>query len=349
MALYEKDTDLYSKEKRYFIKTDFSNMVRSLLRFWWLFIIVGILAAIAGILYSKFKKPVYISRLTFALDEGNGNGIGNFLNLASQFGFAMGGSKDIFTGDNILEIMRSRRMLERVLLSVDTFNNKPYTLIEYFLEITEKRKSNPKINDIHFPPGQLKTKFSYRQDSLLFVMGNEFNDRYLVAQRPDRKLGIYEVNVTSPAEKFTKVFTDRIVAETNNFYIEIRTEKAKVTLDILEARVASMKGNLNTSIQKRANIQDVNINPAFSEAEVPIIKQQTNIQVYSNAYAEMFKNLELARFQYLNAIPLMQIIDNADYPMRKEKIGKLKAAILFAFLAELLLLMVLGLRGVFRQ
>ena len=110
-----------------------------------------------------------------------------------------------------------------------------------------------------------------------------------------------------------------------------------------------MKGNLTSSITNRAAVQDVNVNPAFSAAQVPVLKQQTNIQVYSAAYGEMFKNLELARFQYLNEIPLMQIIDNTDYPMQKIKLGKLKAVILFAFFAELLLLTVLSVRNIFRN
>ena len=78
-----------------------------------------------------------------------------------------------------------------------------------------------------------------------------------------------------------------------------------------------MKSNVNSSIGNRAEIQDVNLNPAFSAAQVPVLKQQANIQVYSGAYAEMFKNLEIARYQYLKEIPLMQIIDAADYPMQK--------------------------------
>ncbi len=349
MASRERDINLNSKEGKSKMGIDFSNLIKYFLKFWWLFLIVGILAAFVGIWYAVEKKPTYTSHLTFALDDGNGGNIGNFLNLASQFGFTIGGSKDIFAGDNILEIMKSRRMLERVLRSTDTFNNKPYTLIEYFLEITDKRKSNPKIKEIHFPPGQSKAKFSYKQDSLLYVINNNFAENYIVAQRPDKKLGIYEVSVTTPNEKFTKVFTDRIVSETNNFYVEIRTKKAKETLDILEARVASMKGNLNSSIQKRATVQDVNINPAFSEAEVPILKQQTNIQVYGAAYGEMFKNLEIARFQYLNDIPLMQIIDAADYPMQREKLSKLKAGVLFAFFAEILILIMLSLRNILRN
>jgi uncharacterized protein involved in exopolysaccharide biosynthesis len=63
----------------------------------------------------------------------------------------------------------------------------------------------------------------------------------------------------------------------------------------------------------------------------------------------MFKNLELARFQYLNEIPLMQIIDAANYPMEKIKSGKLKMAVIFAVLAEMLLLFVTALRKLFSK
>ncbi|MEO8721658.1 MAG: Wzz/FepE/Etk N-terminal domain-containing protein [Ginsengibacter sp.] len=327
-----------------------NSSIQLIKRNWLVIVIVGVLAGVLGMVYSVYKKPQYKSRLTFALDEAdNGAGMANIMNLASQFGLNFGSSKDIFSGDNILEIMKSRRMIERVLLSVDTFSNKPYTLIEYYLEKSGKRKSNSKIDKIHFLPGEKRSAFSYQQDSLLYKTYQNFFDNFLLAQRPDRKLSIYEVNVTSPDEKFTKDFTDRLVSETNNFYVEIRTKKAKETLVILENRAAAMKSNLNSSITNKAAVQDVNINPAFSNALVPVQKQQANIQVYGAAYGELFKNLELARFQYLNGIPLMQIIDQADYPMEKIKTGKLKMAIIFSFLAELLTLFIIGSRKLFRK
>jgi hypothetical protein len=326
------------------------SFMKFIFRYWLLLIIVGVVAGILGIVYSVYKKPEYKSHLTFALDDAdNGGGLANIMNLASQFGLNFGSSKDLFSGDNILEIMRSRRMIEGVLLSVDTFSNKPYTFIEYYLEIAGKRKGNSKIKNIHFSSGESRTNFSYQQDSLLYKTYLDFSDKNVIAQRPDRKLSIYEVSIISPDEKFTKDFTDRLVAETNNFYIEIRTKKAKETLAILEQRAATMKGNLNSSITNKAAVQDVNINPAFSEAQVPVQKQQANIQVYGAAYGELFKNLELARFQYLNGIPLMQIIDPANYPMEKIKIGKLKMAIIFAFLAGLLSLIIVGTRDLFRN
>lgn len=317
------------------------NVIWFVLQKWWLFLIVGIIAGIAGIWYASVQQPKYKSRLTFALDDGDNGSVGNFVNLASQFGLNFGNSKNIFSGDNILEIMKSRRMIEKVFLSIDTFNNKPSTLIEYYLNMTRRVTNDPDKKPIGFPVGQSRSSLSHQQDSLLYKVYLEFSASNIVAERPDRKLGIYEVNVTSADEKFTKDFTDRIVNETNNFYIEIRTKKAKETLDILEQRAANMKSHLNSSITNKATIQDVNINPAFSEAGVPVQKQQANIQVYGAAYSEIFKNLELARFQYLNEIPLMQIIDAADYPMQKTKVGKLKMGIIWAMISCFIILFIL--------
>ena len=338
MALEEQEIiPKYIDRKHYSLKS-IPQVFKGLIKLWWLFLIVGLVGGLAGIYYASKQKVTYKSKLTFALDDGEG--ISSAASLAAQFGLSVGPGNAVFTGDNILEIMKSRHMIQRVLLTVDTFNNKPYTLIEYFLDISNKRESNSNLKSLHFLPGVPKSNFTYTQDSILYATYLAFAKDYLVAQRPDRKLSIYEVNVTTPDEKFTKVFTDKLVSETNNFYIEIRTKKAKETLDILEARVSAMKGNLNSSITNKAAIQDVNINPAFSAAEVPVMKQQANIQVYGAAYAEMFKNLELARYQYLKQIPLMQIIDSADYPMQKIKVSKLKTGIIFSIAACLLLLFI---------
>jgi uncharacterized protein involved in exopolysaccharide biosynthesis len=319
--------------------------IKDLLRKWWLFLIVGLLAGIAGIFYASSKKPIYRSHLSFALDDGAANGMSGFMSIASQFGIDMGSGKDIFSGDNILQIMKSRRMIEGVLLSVDTFENRPSTLIDYYFKITDKYKT-PKPTDIHFPAGQPRSSFTYKQDSVLYFVYRDFAENNLTADIPDRRYSIYEVSVISQNEKFTKVFTDKIVNQTNNYYTEIRTKKAKETLQVLEQRVAKMKSNLNSSIGNKAEVQDVNINPAFSEAEVPIQKQQANIEVYGTAYGEMFKNLELARFQYLNEIPLMQIIDAANYPMEKIKTGKLKTAVIWSFVACFLLIFIFWIRRI---
>ena len=183
-----------------------------------------------------------------------------------------------------------------------------------------------------FPVTQDKTTFSYRQDSILNYMYMHIVEKCLYAEKPDRKLNIYEIDITSPDERLTKIFTERLVTETNLYYTELRTKKAQTTLSALESRANAMRESLSTSIIDKASVMDANINPAFATPQVPIIKRQAEMQVYGKAYEEIFKNLELARFQYLNDMPLLQIIDGADYPMKKIKLSKLFSGIGFSLL-----------------
>jgi hypothetical protein len=269
------------------------------------------------------------------------------LSLAAQFGLNIGNGKDIFSGDNIIEILKSRRIVENVLLSTDTFKNTPSTLIEHYLDVSGGRTARTK--DIHFLPGQTRAELSYLQDSLLYNTYSRMVRSDISADRPDKKLSIYEVRITSDDERFAKIFTDRLIQEANKFYIEICSKKSRETMEILERRVSFMKGSLDTSLNARASIQDVNLNPAFAAAQVPVLKQQMNIQMYGAAYGEMFKNLELARYNYLKEIPLMQIIDPADYPMKKIKVSRLYTGLFFIIISELLLLVIIWLNYLFKR
>ena len=330
--------------------TVFLNQIKKL---WWLFLIVSFLFGVAGVLYAHFKKPVYQSRLTFALDDGGSqNELTGARSIASQLGINIGGNANVFADDNIIEIMLSRRIIEKVLTSEDDFNNKKYKLVEYYLNESGFRESAPndsKIKNVHFPVGQDRLSYNYDQDSVLFLAYNDFTNDLISVNRPDKKLNLFQVQVSSFNEKFSKVFTDRLVAETDSFYTEICTKKAKENLSILEQRVEAMRVNLHSSISSKAFSTDANLNPAFSETTVPLQKEQVNIEVYGESYAEMFKNLEIAWFQYLKKIPLMQIIDHADYPMLRIRTSRILAGIIFAFIGLFLLSIFILIKMIFRR
>lgn len=314
---------------------------------WWIFLIAGILAATVGFIYAMNQKPTYQSYLSFALDEGGSEGgMSGAMGLAAQFGISLGGAQDVFTGDNILQIMQSRRLIEDVLLSVDTFNNKRSTLIEYYLQNETDRKKN--IAEVHFYPGQVRDSFTYFQDSILYTIFLDFQKNHIVARRPNKSLNIFELMVTSHNEKFSKIFTDNLIEKTNHFYTDIRSKKAKETLEILEKAIPNVKGKLDATISSKASTQDANLNTAFADAQVPILKEQINTQVYGTAYTELYKNLEMARFQYLKSIPLMQIIDPANYPMKKIKQSKLITAAIFAIIVTFTFLVIFAVINYFK-
>ena len=312
---------------------------------------VMILSAGIAVSYAFLKAPSYKSQLRFSLDSGGqSTDLSAAAGIASQLGFSLGGGSNMFAEDNIIEIMMSRRVIENVLLSEHNFNNKEYKLIEYYLNESGAREdasSGSPFKTVHFPAGSTKEQYSYVQDSVLKEVYLAFNEDMISVKRPDKKLNIYEVSVESWNEIFSKVFTDRLISETDSFYKEVCTQKSSNTVDILENRALEIKNNLHQSIDAKSQRMDADLNPAFALTVAPVEKEEYNVQLYGEAYAELFKNLEIARFQYLKDIPLLQIIDKADYPMEKVKISKPVALLIGAvcgFFIFSLILMVIVLR-----
>ncbi|MBN9349738.1 MAG: hypothetical protein J0H55_03560 [Chitinophagaceae bacterium] len=308
-------------------------IVRNIFKNWIIFLLAFFVAAIAGFFYAASKTPIYQSHATFALEGESSGGLSTAASLASQFGISLNSSSSLFAGDNALQIMQSRRLIEETLLSIDTFDNKPITLIEYY---RQKILGLSTSNNVHFEPGTQRSSFSYIQDSILYQTYLNFKNQLISISRPDNKASIYELAVKTPNERFTKIFTDSLISKTNQFYTDISSKKAKNTLDVLEQRVQAMKNKFDVAVGSQATMEDANLNTAFAKGGVGQTIQLTNSKVYGEAYAELFKNLEVARFQYLNSIPLFQIIDRPAYPLEKITSGKIKTAVIFGGIAVLL-------------
>ncbi len=308
----------------------FNGWHKYLLKRWWIMLLAGIIGGLAGIYYASRDLASYESRLTFSL-EGESKGLGGAFSLAAEFGLNLGGSNGTFSGDNILEILICRRMIERTLVSADTVNGKITTLAEQYKiasDMDEGLKNNPRLKGINFPVNQPRESFTYLQDSVLFLMYAAIAKTGIKSGKPDKKLNIYEVTFTSNNETFSKRFIEKLISETTTFYSEIKTKRSKETLIILQHRVDSLRGSLNSSISSRAAAQDANLNPAFAAPLVQAQKRQVDVSVYGAAYGELYKSLEMARYQYQKEIPLLQIIDEPNYPLRRIKLGKLKTGII---------------------
>jgi hypothetical protein len=326
--------------------SNFKDWIKFLIRKWYFLLPVVLISMGIGVVYAWVTKPKFESRVSFALEENN-SGLGGAINLAAEFGFNIGGSSSIFSGDNILQIITSRRVIENVLLSIDTSSEGQIrTMAQYMLDLSKdsgKKFDNAKerIAMVSFPAGKERSKYSYLEDSVLYIIYEEIILPNLVAHRPDKKLGIFEVRFISTEERFSKIFTERLIKETTDFYTELRSKKSRQTLEILQSRVNALRGNVSMAIGGRTAIQDANLNPAFAAAQAPLQEKQVDLSAYSGAYAELFKNLELARYQYLQDVPLLQVIDRADYPLKKIKKGRLFMGLLFGTLAGIISMIIL--------
>lgn len=320
---------------------------------WKIILIAGILGGILGLTYAYFQKPIYTAETTFVLEEGeSGAGaLGGFSGLASIAGIDLGGGGGgIFQGDNILQLYKSRRMIQETLLSADTFNNKSQLLIDRYIDFNKLREDwekKPKLKHVSFLGGP--GSFSRLQDSIVTEIVTDINKNYLLVAKPDKKLSIISVKVIAKDEEFAKAFADRIVKNVNDFYVNTKTKKSSENLSVLQFQADSIKRALNNSISGVATAVDANpnSNPAFQTLRVPSQKKQLDVQVNAKAYEEIVKNLEIAKISYRNDKPLIQVIDEPVFPLKVARLSKLIYLIVGGFTFGFLVILYLTVKKIF--
>ncbi|MBD3749621.1 MAG: lipopolysaccharide biosynthesis protein [Sphingobacteriales bacterium] len=303
-----------------------------LLSKWKIILIAGVIGGALGLTYTFLKKPVYTAETTFVLEDGDsGGGIGAYAGIASMVGLDLGGGGGgIFQGDNILELYKSRRMIQKTLLSKDTFNGKTELLINRYIEfnhLKEKWAKKPETQNLKFTDDA--SPFNRTQDSVMGKLVDDFNKNYLEVTKPDKQLSIISVKFKSKDELFAKAFTDHIVKTVNDFYVQTKTKKSAQNLAILQHQADSIKNVLNTSIAGVASAVDANpnSNPAFQILRVPSQRKQLDVQANGAAYQEILKNLEIAKVSLRKDQPLIQVIDEPVLPLKKDSISKIISTI----------------------
>ena len=301
----------------------------------WILILIFIFSGVGiGLIVSLLTPPKYIAHLSFALVEKSSGG-GGLADLASSFGISgsMGsGSSGAFSGDNLLEIIKSRYAIEQTLLTPVDYLGKKENLVEVYIQFNDLRKDwlknekNKELKTLSYPIGQKRETFTRTQDSVLYKIYNDIlKSNALILARKDKKLSIVNVDFTSEDELFSKLFVERLMAETYKFYSDTRTSQSRANIAMMKAKADSIKFLYESALYKGAGFSQVNINQALQYAAVPKIKQENNAQLYATVYAEVLKNLETLKLDMARETPIVQIIDTPRFPLEKARLGKAKA------------------------
>ncbi|MBF2708204.1 Wzz/FepE/Etk N-terminal domain-containing protein [Flavobacterium soyangense] len=315
-----------------------------LLSQWKIIIIAGVFGAVLGLTYSLVIKPVYTASLSFALESEKSGGIGGVLGLASSFGFDLGGGGGgIFEGSNLIELFKSRKMVEQTLLTPVIINNKTISLAEMYIQINEWRDNKPKLSKIQFSPDTKRKYFTRVHDSILGLIYEDLLRTSLYIGQKDKKIDIISLEVTSKNELFAKYFCEGLAIQVGRFYVATKTKKAKANMAILQRQTDSIRGELNNSITgvAVANDNTFALNPALNVRRVPSAKRQVDVQANSAILTELVKQSELAKVSLRRETPLIQVIDKPILPLKKEKVGKANGIFLGGILGGILVILYL--------
>jgi hypothetical protein len=325
------------QKEQYYSLNDMSVYMRSffnyLLRKWVGILLFLFLGTGIGVFYYFNQKPKYTAVTTFILEEkSSSNGLAG---LASQFGFNVGslsGGGSIFSGDNILEILKSKKVVQKVLLDKvgGTLANNNQTLIDYYLDFTGAHKKwmkSQRLAGINFSVSA--GQFDAVHDSVLNSTYEHIVKKSLLAERLSKQGTIIKVQVTEADPLFARMMSERLVEEAGKLYLDIRTGAALANIQQLQNRSDSLLYLLNRKSYTAAASQPLDVNPGIKTAAVPLEIASRDKTVLATLYAEITKNLEASKLILSQQTPVIQQLDTPPLLLNDEKKGLVFLAVAF--------------------
>ena len=268
-----KMEEYYSLHEIARVTREFRNYV---LANWKKALLVFVSCIALSIAYYFYQKPKYEAITTFILEEKSSGG--GLSGLASQIGLDIGGligGGSVFAGDNILDILQSKAILQKVLVS----------------------KVDP------------SDSLNQKQDSVINEIREYLLKKSLSVDRANKKGSIIKVQVNASNPVFARLLADRLVIEASKMFLSIRTGNALANIDRLQKRADSLLVLLNSKSYNAASTQLLDANPGMKVAGIPTEIAMRDKTVISTVYVEVMKNLEASKMLLSQQTPAIQILD----------------------------------------
>lgn len=307
--------------------------IRFLITRWKKLTIICLIAFLLGVGYSFTKTPVYTAEMIFVAEADNDNQLKGYASIASQFGFNLGGGGGggAFEGDNLLELLKSKNIVFKTLLS--PANNKNL-FIDLYLKNNKINKNwaeDTILNKVKF--NQIQTLNGRVEDSILLKVYKSITEGSLEISRNDKKLNFIDLKYSDFDEEYAKDFLTSLLQNASDYYIDYKSKKSKQNVDILQRQTDSVMNELHGSVSDINVMGDFNVNPIKQQSKTKIQFKQIDQQIDAALYTELLKNLELAKITLRKETPLIQVIDAPMLPLKKVRTGKFISGMLFSICA----------------
>lgn len=298
---------MLSEYKTYLLKKKFT-----IVGFSFIFFIIGVVVAIS-------IEPKYNAELTFVVEgESIAGSLGVMSGVASQFGYDLpGSSSSTFSQSNILELLKSRGVIENTLLQNIKVNGKKDLLIEHYLELNKVKESWLENED--FDAISYHDKSTFIHDSISGEIWKSIIDNKLIVELESDKSNIITLSYLSINDDFAKGFVESLIGEMSKMYILHQTAQANKTLDFLQNRSDSIFSELERAEEDYARIKDINKRIVKATGRLKEMQLMRRVEVLNTMYLEIVKNLELSKITLLNQTPIINIIDKPILPLDEDK------------------------------
>jgi len=317
-----------------------------------LFVILGL----GFNLYKYFThKTSHTATISFMINEDESSSLGGLSGLLGSFGGLLGGGASEYNLDKILEISKSYKIGEKILLkktiingkedyvgnhlivSLDTMNmwenvrwyKKPFTNIEKKLEQRSYRftKDSIDFNNI------IET---YVVKELIKKLFGSNGGSGIVTSEYGELTGIMKLSTSSYNPILSINITNSLYEELSDFYIKKSVEKQQQTFDLMKVKHDSINDLLRTIEYSLAKFQDTNQGLFKVRDQVKKDQYQRDVFIMATALGEAKKNLEIADFSLRSKTPFISVLDKPYLPLENSSTGIFSILVLGSILGGFL-------------
>ena len=319
------DESFFTDAKR--IIADWNHFFRSKK---WILLSFCLLGGITGILYGWQEKPLYRADLTFICNSDPSSKMNPYMGLASQLGIDLSAGESAFAGDNLIDVLKSRVLIQKTLLSEVKKGNATILLINDLI--------HSGLWDAHWQQKPLLAHLTFQKDwkegdrkvdSVFKDITATFLKYFLTVEKTDKASDIIRIRFDYKDEFLAKMFVEQLAKNAMDDYIHYKSDQSGQNLVILEKQADSVKQKLTGTIVAIARTNDLNVNPARQIVKTGSQTKQVDLQANTILYGELVKNVGLAKINLSKATPCIQVLDTPMFPLEKIRLGRIRGGLFF--------------------
>lgn len=319
----------------------FKNLI---VRNWKILVLAIILGTAGGYIFERItrKPPIYIAKIVFNMENGGGGsgGGGGLQDLASAFGVngANSASAGLFSGDNFIELLKTKNLYNRAVLTKVNVFGKQYIFGNYYLEksgiLQDEIEDDVAMQTFKFKHDNYDSASTDEKSKVRLVQN--YLMPYTLVANDSKKATFLSLAVTTRNDTLSYIWANLYLKIVTDFYKETKTVKTRELRDLIKRRVDSLKRELYRTQAQAALYADQNQQIIVQEGLIQQQRLQTNSGQLQGMYFEAMKNLDNLNFSMAKETPLLSRIDDAELPISPEPDATKKGLIIGSIIGLLL-------------
>ncbi len=277
---------------------------------------IGLLVG-GGYEYYKVQDVNFKTEIVFVVDGDSGGNAGGLLELANSFGIGggMGSNASLFSGENFKELLKTKSIFRKALLTKVRYGKKEGIFANIFLDKSRIGEFEWKNRPEDFYNHRFKTtdinKLSAQDRNILDAL-YDFLKGQTVIINDNPKSTFQTLTVETRVDTLSFIWAKLYLKTVTNFYIDTKTKKSQELLVLMDKRVDSLRSALYFTQGKLANYNDQNQQIIFQRARIIAERLQLNSQQLQGMYLESVRNYDNLKFSLAKETPLFTIISEPE-------------------------------------